>query len=182
MGHRTKSDRSVQHPQTLRYDDRVDPFTTTREAKEFLIAQIVDEAAREGTPLTDIERRMLYFTETAWMPEDTWQANEIFDRDYDQTAYERRIAQLSTNLKKRPEHDAQQWKQALRILGKEDHYLLILIDRALLNLIDSALQQTPAQQGTLPWRVKYILWGLGIGSLIVLTMLVVHVFQEVLPQ
>lgn len=160
----------------------MNPFITAREAKESLIAQIVDEAEREGAPLTNIERRMLYFTETAWMPEDTWQANEIFVRDYDQDAYERRIAQLSTNLKKRPEHDAQRWKQALRILGKEDHYLLILIDRAVLNLIDSALQQTPAQQGALPWRVKYILWGLGIGFLIVLAMLAVHVFLEALPQ
>ena len=67
----------------MRSDDRANPLTTTREAKEFLIAQIVDEAEREGKSLTDIERRMLYFTETAWMPEDTWQASEAFDRDYD---------------------------------------------------------------------------------------------------
>jgi hypothetical protein len=74
----------------------VKTFTDTREAKEFLINNIVEEAEHENAPLSDTERKMLYFTETAWMPEDTWQANEIFDRDYDQNAYEHRIAQLAS--------------------------------------------------------------------------------------
>ena len=33
-------------------------------AKEFLISQIVEEAQRENVPLSEVERKMLYFTET----------------------------------------------------------------------------------------------------------------------
>ena len=71
---------------------------------------------------------MLYFTETAWMPDDTWEANEIFDRDYDQNAYEHRIAQLASQWKSDPQHDLRQWNEAVSALHSEDHYLLVLID------------------------------------------------------
>jgi len=106
---------------------------TTREAKELLIAQIVAEADRENQPLDGIERRMLYFNETGWMPADTWEANEAFERDYEEDGYERRVAQLSASLQQRPEYDAESWNQALRtlILSGEDHYLLVLIDPSL---------------------------------------------------
>jgi hypothetical protein len=43
-------------------------FTSAREAKEFLIARIVEEAEREARPLSEVEWRMLYFTETGWAP------------------------------------------------------------------------------------------------------------------
>ena len=38
----------------------------TRSAKEFIVQCIVDEAQREGVPLTETERKMLYFSETHW--------------------------------------------------------------------------------------------------------------------
>ena len=41
-------------------------FHTGREAKEFLISELVAEAQRENVPLSDIERKMLYFTESGW--------------------------------------------------------------------------------------------------------------------
>ncbi len=113
---------------TLRYHPRVNPFTTTREAKEYLIAQIVAEAAREGQPLTDIEHRMLYFTETAWMPEDFEQVNSIFKQSYDDNAYEQHIGRLVLELKRRPEHDTNGWHAAAKLLNTEDHYLSILIN------------------------------------------------------
>jgi hypothetical protein len=100
---------------------------TTREAKEFLISRICAQAEDEGAPLDDIERRMLYFTETAWMPSDTWQASEVFDRDYDQNAYEARISALVQHLKAASSFDRRKWNEAVRILRTEDHYLLVLI-------------------------------------------------------
>jgi len=41
-------------------------FSQSRDAKEFLIARIVREAQIEGVPLSEIERKMLYFSETHW--------------------------------------------------------------------------------------------------------------------
>jgi hypothetical protein len=41
-------------------------FHSGREAKEFLISRIVEEAQRENIPLSEIERKMLYFTESGW--------------------------------------------------------------------------------------------------------------------
>ena len=40
---------------------KVPGFHSAREAKEFLISKIVEEAIREGTVLSEIERKMLYF-------------------------------------------------------------------------------------------------------------------------
>jgi hypothetical protein len=44
----------------------VQTFTAARHAKEFLVSRIVTEAQREGVALSEIEREMLYFSETSW--------------------------------------------------------------------------------------------------------------------
>jgi len=62
----------------------VQAFATSRDAKEFLISRIISESEREDVPLSEIERKMLYFTETAWTLPDIMEVNEVFDRDYDQ--------------------------------------------------------------------------------------------------
>ena len=36
-------------------------FRTTREAKQFIIARIIEEAEREGNPLSARERKLLNF-------------------------------------------------------------------------------------------------------------------------
>jgi hypothetical protein len=76
-------------------------FSTAREAKEFLVAGIVAEAQRENVPLAEIERRMLYFTETGWTLPDIREVNDVFDREYDQNKYETKIAGLIRNATKR---------------------------------------------------------------------------------
>jgi hypothetical protein len=38
-------------------------FASVHDAKEFLVGQIVEEAHVEGVPLSEIERKMLYFSE-----------------------------------------------------------------------------------------------------------------------
>jgi hypothetical protein len=40
------------------------------EAKDFLVRQTAEQAALEGVPLSDLEKRMMYFTETGECPED----------------------------------------------------------------------------------------------------------------
>lgn len=153
---------------------RVLNVTTTREAKEFLIAQIIAEAEQSGHPLDDIERRMLYYTETAWMPEDTWDASETFDRDYDRDEYERHIGHLTTSLKQRPNHDADSWAAAVHLLNTEDHYLLILIE--------PSKYETSATEDITRWKKKFLLGSLGVALVIFLAALLVHAFFVVFPR
>ncbi len=84
--------------------------------------------------MSEIERKMLYFSETAWTLPDIMEVNEAFEGDYDQAEYEQKIGKLVRNLcahtrgNDREEFEA--WKEALRTLRREDHYLLVLIDTA----------------------------------------------------
>jgi hypothetical protein len=69
-------------------------FHSGREAKEFLISKIVAEAHSENIPLSEIERKMLYFTESGWTLPNIERVSEDFDREYDQDEYEQKIAKL----------------------------------------------------------------------------------------
>jgi len=70
----------------------MNPFHSTREAKEFLIARIVEEAQREGIVLSATERKILYFSETAWTLPDMDTVSDEFDSAYNQRDYEKKIA------------------------------------------------------------------------------------------
>lgn len=104
-------------------------FSSGREAKEYLIAQIVLEAEREGIPLSETERKMMYFTETAWTLPDIWEVNELFERDYDQQTYEGKIEKLARKARARgaAANELKTWKEAVRALKGEDHYLSVLL-------------------------------------------------------
>jgi hypothetical protein len=102
-----------------------------REAKEFLISHIVEEAQRENIPLSEVERKMLYFTESGWTLPDIMKVNEDFDRQYDQAEYEHKIAKLVTKADKRirkgSREDYDRWWAAIRFLQREDHYISVMI-------------------------------------------------------
>lgn len=102
-------------------------FNTARDAKEYLVSQIVAEADREGAPLSEVERKMLFFTETAWTLPDIRAVSDAFDRDYDQADYEAKIAGIVENARL-ASGDPDAWDEAVRILRSEDHYLTVLID------------------------------------------------------
>jgi hypothetical protein len=109
-------------------------FQSARDAKEFLIARIVETAKRENITLSEVERKMLYFSETHWTLPDIASVSEQFDHEYDQDEYEEKITRL---IKEAAIHDhrrsAEQydlWRDAIRLLKKEDHYILVMIDRA----------------------------------------------------
>jgi len=116
-------------------------FATCRDAKEFLVARILDEAQREGVPLSDVERKMLYFTESGWTLPDISSVSAQFDNEYDQNQYENKIAGLIRNAAKhdrkesRDEYDA--WWSAIRFLKKEDHYLLVMVGIVIRKIISS---------------------------------------------
>lgn len=109
-------------------------FKTVREAKEYLVGVITKEAQHDGTALTEVEEKMLYFTETGWTLPDMKEISSEFDRDYDQDEYERKIgsiiARISARLSDGSEEERIAWRRALEKLSRGDHYLLVLIDSA----------------------------------------------------
>ena len=115
----------------MHYDRPVQTFSDARDAKEFLVSKVVAEAQREGVSLSEVERKMLYFSETAWTLPDMMEVSDAFDRDYDMAEYEQKIGMLSDNLcaeaRKNNQEELDAWNEAIRTLGKEDHYLLVLI-------------------------------------------------------
>src|SRR5467141_1710424 len=106
-----------------------------QQAKEFLISQIVEEAKRENVPLSEIEQKMLYFTESEETLPDIYEVNEQFEREYDSSVYEKKIAGLLRNAHRRNQQESptrkDRWKQAVADLRKEDHYLLVMVDQSL---------------------------------------------------
>src|ERR1700730_5260059 len=109
-------------------------YAQSRDAKEFLIARIVREAQIEGVPLSEVERKMLYFSETHWTLPDIWDVNDAFGREYNSDEYESKIARLIQNARarsrKEDQADLQAWSDAILMLSTEDHYLLVMIDQA----------------------------------------------------
>jgi hypothetical protein len=109
-------------------------FASAREAKEFLVARIVDQAQREGVSLSEVERNMLYFSEAGWAPPDIMATSDRFDRECDRTEYERKISRLIRSARKRARREDKRefdaWSDAIRILDREDHYLLVMTERA----------------------------------------------------
>ncbi len=120
----------------------------TQQAKAFLISQVVEEAERENVSLSEVERKMLYFTEAEESLPDIYEVNDQFEREYDSSAYEKKIAGLLRSAFRRNRQESPEgenrWKQAIADLRKEDHYLLVMVDQS--------LQPSEAMA-----------WGLGLG-------------------
>ncbi len=96
--------------------------------------RIAREAEASGSPLTEIERKMLHFSESAWTLPDIAAVAEEFDREYDPAAYEAKIAKIirqvrAKDRKNQPDEFAA-WNEAVRTIRREDHYLLVMIDQA----------------------------------------------------
>jgi len=109
-------------------------FSTARDAKEFLVAKITEEAERESVALSEVERKMLYFTETGWAPPDITAVNDQFDREYDQKDYEWKISWLIRHAWRRIKSEGNDaidaWCEAVSRLREEDHYILVMLDQA----------------------------------------------------
>ncbi len=105
-----------------------------REAKDLLVAQTAEQAALEGVPLSDLEKRMMYFTESGYVPEDPLKLNDEFEAEYDTDEYEVKISRLLRHAyyRLRKENDAarKNWDLAIRCLRRGDHYLMVMWDLA----------------------------------------------------
>jgi hypothetical protein len=100
------------------------------EAKDFLIQQTAEQALREGVSLSELEKRMMYFTESEDAVENPIALNEEFEAHYATDEYESKIARLLIHayrrLKKETPYAAQLWDAAIAELRKGDHYILVM--------------------------------------------------------
>ncbi|MGD0890288.1 MAG: hypothetical protein ABR923_02055 [Terracidiphilus sp.] len=101
-------------------------------AKEYLVGRIAEKAKLEGAPLTEVERKMLYFSETGWTIPDIVEVNAGFERDYNDVEYEEKIGGIVRRIQEKQNlEDEEQrgaWCAAVETVGEEDCYLLTLID------------------------------------------------------
>ena len=104
----------------------------TKQAKDFLVAQAAEQAAIEGVPLADIEKRMTYFTESdpASCP-DPVALNDEFEAQFETPAYEAKMFKLLEHARERLRKEdparTRYWDEAVGELEKGDHYVLILL-------------------------------------------------------
>ena len=108
-------------------------------------------------PLSDIEKRMMYFTENDPASCDNpIELNDEFEARYETKEYETKISRLFRHAHKRLKEEnpelARNWDQAIRTLRKGDHYILVMVD------------QSGSESGIGRWTP--VLWGIGIGVLI----------------
>lgn len=100
------------------------------EAKDFLVQQTAEQAKREGVSLSDLEKRMMYFTESEEAVENPFALNEEFEAEYDTAEYKSKIAGLLGRAYNRLEEEnseaVETWDQAIRELKKGDHYILVM--------------------------------------------------------
>ena len=140
-----------------------------------LATKIVEEARLEDVPFSEIEEKMLYFSETHWSLPDIYAVNEAFEREYSAEEYEQKVAMLIRNLLARLTRDdstaLDRWHQAVNLLRGEDHYILVMIGMANSDLNSSA-PNAISQKGRR--TLQLVGNGIVVGLLAVLLMLVLH--------
>jgi hypothetical protein len=130
-----------------------------REAKDFLVNETAEQASRDGVALSDLEKRMMYFTESDHSSESPVELNGEFEAQYDSSEYEAKIGKLlrraESRLKREKPVRARRFSEALRCLAKGDHYLSVLWE-------DAPRERPPHDQ------VKLLVAGLSIVVLVLL--------------
>ena len=103
-------------------------------AKQFLISRVIEQAEVEHVKLSEIEKKMLYFTEVHPSLPDIYEVNAEFERTCDSDEYEAKVAGLLKSARDRDREKSpsgeQQWEDALAALKKEDHYILVMVSQA----------------------------------------------------
>ncbi len=106
----------------------------SKAAKNFLADEAAQQASLDHISLSDLERRMMYFTESD--PEscrDPVSLNEAFEEKYDTAEYESKMLRLLhrayNRLKVENAGGKLQWDEAISTLETGDHYVLLLWGR-----------------------------------------------------
>jgi hypothetical protein len=104
------------------------------EAKEFLATRIMNQALLENIPFSEVERKMLFFSEVRPSLPDMYEVLVEFNETYNMFPYERTVSSLLCNAFRRDREDpalAQQWKDSARSLRGEDHYIKVMLKQGL---------------------------------------------------
>jgi hypothetical protein len=72
-----------------------------REAKDFLVKQIKEQAGLEAVSLSEPQIQMLYFTESGGPSEKMQKSADEFDQSYDTKTYEKKVRSLMKHAYKR---------------------------------------------------------------------------------
>jgi hypothetical protein len=82
--------------------------------------------------LSDVEKKMLQFTEVHPTLADITEVNAEFEREYDSDEYEAKVVGLLRNSRDRDNSigQGQIWDDAIVALKNEDHYILVMVHRA----------------------------------------------------
>jgi hypothetical protein len=107
-------------------------FHTDQDALDYLSGRIAAEANREGVSLSEIERKMLYFSETDWTLPEMAAVSDEFNQVCDENEYEKKIAGLIRKIEANDHSGNQQerddWNEAVRKLSNGDRYIQIMLD------------------------------------------------------
>jgi hypothetical protein len=121
--------RSVPDPRT----GRVTSFRTQTDAKQFLVARVIEQATSEGVHLSDAERHMLSWSESDpdFTPDfDLAEAPEVAE-----AVFEPKMAALIRHAYDRDcrlnGQAALMYDEALAKLSEGDHYISVIVEQAL---------------------------------------------------
>ena len=103
------------------------------QAKDFLVQEVTHQAALEHVPFSDLEKKLMYFSEMDIAScSDPAALQYEFRAHHDVKAYEGKVSTLLHHSYDRLKREERQkigvWNQAIRVLGDGDHYLLVLWD------------------------------------------------------
>jgi hypothetical protein len=100
-------------------------------AKEFVVDRVIDQARRENVLLTEVEIRMLGFSEPSAGGRES-EAPAISERSYGDEEYEAKIARLLGNVYERDVAGGMkpEWDRNLDEIADEDMYLLVMLEKA----------------------------------------------------
>ncbi len=134
-------------------------------AKQFFLAALDEQAARDGVLLAEEERQTFLSSEASPLTDGGDPLN--FDAEHDVAAYESKIAKL---LKQAYRHDrsdptrADLWKQSLRALKGEDFYGMVMMEQAGLpvpepgfDLLKTIIELGPLTATMLIFAVPFVL-------------------------
>lgn len=104
------------------------------EAKEFLASRIVEEAKLEDVEFSEVEQKMLFYSESHPSLPDMDSVLLEFRENYNMIPYELVVSNLICNAFRRDRKDPvllERWKEARISLRAEDHYIKVMLKRGL---------------------------------------------------
>lgn len=110
-------------------------FAGPGEAKQFFVDKIVAEATAQALPLSAAERYMLAWSESDPHFVQDRALTAAFEAETSGAEFEGKVSRLARDAYTRDVRSdsagRESWRQAYAVLKKGDHYLLVMLERAL---------------------------------------------------